>query len=130
MELDELRTQICACLALRLPQLADPTRLVDECLANAQKSFRNDFILGFRPEAWAQITIIYFKHFLDTGCDVSIGEIFHELVRDAIHTSRMDMLTLQLAQRKLEQAAHRPKTPSLTVVRPQDAANEDGHPDR
>lgn len=118
MELDELRRQAGAYLAIRYPDIDEPLRLIDECLANAQKSFRNEFILRFRPEAWAQITLIYFKHFLDTGCDVSIGEIFHEVVRDAIHTSRLDMLTLQLAQHKVAQqpaTAHR--GPALHVVR-------------
>lgn len=122
MELEELRRQTCACLAMRFPEIDEPARLVDECFANAQKSFRNDFLLRFRPEAWAQITIVYFKHFLDTGIDVEIGEIFYTVVRDALNTSRMDMLTLQLAQQKEAERPASPaaasRTPTLSIVRP------------
>ena len=35
------------------------------------------------------------------GCDVSVAEIVAAVVRDSISTSRMDMLTLQLAQQKI-----------------------------
>lgn len=102
MSLDQLRDQTCASLALMLPQLGgDVSRLVDECLADARKSFRDDFIRQLSPAAWAKITLIYFKHFLDTGCDVSVAEIVADVVRDSIRTSRMDMLTLQLAQEKM-----------------------------
>ena len=114
MNLDLLRNQACASLALSLPQLdGDVSRLVDECLADARKSFRDEFILQLGPVAWATITLIYFKHFLDTGCDVSVAEIVTEVVRDSIRTSRMDMLTLQLAQDKL--------------VAQMDAAREEDH---
>ena len=119
MDLDTLRDQACAYLALRHPELKDgAAQLVDECLANAQKSFKNDFICRLSPQAWGRITIIYFKHFIDTGCDVSIGEIFAAVIRDSINISRMDMLTLDLAQRKLDEAEHR-KKPPLTIIRDQ-----------
>ena len=120
MPLEDLRRQTCACLAMRYPEIDEPARLVDECFANAQKSFRSEFMLRFRPEAWAQITIVYFKHFLDTGIDVGIGEIFHAVMRDALQTRRMDMLTLQLIQDKeAERLASPPaqRAPNLSIVR-------------
>lgn len=120
MPLEDLRRQTCACLALRYPEIDEPARLVDECFANAQQSFRSEFMLRFRPETWAQITIVYFKHFLDTGIDVGIGEIFHAVVRDAVQTSRMDMLTLQLAQQKEAEQLTSPaasRAPILSIVR-------------
>ncbi len=118
MDLDHLREQTCACLALLVPQLgADAGRLVDECLENAQRSFRNEFIAQISPAAWAKITLIYFKHFIDTGCDVTVAEIVAAVVRDSINTSRMDMLTLQLAQAKLDEQATAKHPPALHVVR-------------
>ena len=117
MDLDTLRHQASTYLALRCPELKEgAAQLVDECLANAQLSFRNDFICRLSPQAWARITIIYFKHFIDTGCDVSIGEIFAAVIRDSINISRMDMLTLELAQQKLDQAEQK-KKPSLTIIK-------------
>lgn len=102
MNLDQLRDQTCASLALLLPQVeGDVSRLVDECLSDARKCFRDDFICQLSPRAWAKITLIYCKHFLDTGCEVSIGEIVAAVLRDSIRTSRIDMLTLQLAQEKM-----------------------------
>lgn len=119
MDFDTLRNQACAHLALRCPELKEgAAKLVDECLANARISFRDEFICRLSPAAWARITIIYVKHFVDTGCDVSIGEIFAAVIRDSINISRMDMLTFDLAQQKLDQAEHR-KKPSLTVVKDQ-----------
>lgn len=118
MELEQLRDQTCASLALLLQQPEeDVSRLVDECLADARKTFRNEFIAQLSPAAWARITLIYFKHFLDTGCDVSVAEIVATVVRDSINTSRMDMLTLQLAQQKIDLQAPAKKPPSLTVVK-------------
>jgi len=118
MELEQLRDQTCASLALLVPQLEeDVSRLVDECLADARKTFRTEFICQLSPAAWAKITLVYFKHFLDTGCDVSVAEIVATVVRDSIHTSRMDMLTLQLAQQKMDARASSKKSPSLTVVK-------------
>lgn len=117
MDLDTLRDQAAAYLALRCPELTDGAeQLVDECLANAKASFRTEFICLLSPQAWARITIIYTKHFVDTGCDVSIGEIFAAVIRDSINISRMDILTQDLAQRKQDQAEHR-KKPSLTVIK-------------
>ena len=119
MDIDTLSAQACAYLALQHPELKDgAAQLVDECLANAKTSFRNEFICQLSPQAWARITIIYFKHFLDTGCDVTVGEIFAAVLRDSINISRMDVLTLELAQRKQEQAEHK-KKPSLTVIKDQ-----------
>lgn len=118
MNLDHLREQTCACLALLVPQLdGDVGRLVDECLGNAQRSFRNEFIAQISPAVWARITLIYFKHFIDTGCDVTVAEIVAAVIRDSIHTSRMDMVTLQLAQAKLDEQATATHPPALHVVR-------------
>ncbi|MBT9520894.1 MAG: hypothetical protein IV101_08345 [Dechloromonas sp.] len=118
MNLDHLRDQICASLALLAPPLAsDAGRLVDECLENAQRSLRNEFIVQISPAAWARITLIYFKHFVDTGCDVTVAEIVAAVVRDSIQTSRMDMVTLQLVQAKLDQQATAKRPPELHVVR-------------
>ncbi|MBL8481383.1 MAG: hypothetical protein JNJ60_04255 [Rhodocyclaceae bacterium] len=117
MDLDVLREQICASLALRLPQAGNPARLVDECLASARKTLRDEFIASLGADAWAKITIIYYKHFLDTGCDISIGEIFSAVLRDSLNTSRMDMVTLQLAQYKLDEQQQRKKAPTLTLVK-------------
>src|SRR5574343_819186 len=118
MNLDHLRDQTCANLALLVPQLAeDAGRLVDECLENAQRSFRNEFMLQISPAVWARITLIYFKHFVDTGCDVSVAEIVVAVIRDSIHTSRMDMITLQLAQDKVIARMDSGAAPHLHVVR-------------
>lgn len=72
MDLAQLRDHTCACLQLLTPGLGDASLLVDECFTNALKSFREDFMCQLRPEAWAKITLTYYKHFLDTGCEVSI----------------------------------------------------------
>lgn len=119
MNLDHLRDQTCACLAMLLPKLGeeDVGRLVEECLDNAQRSFRNEFIAQISPAVWARITLIYFKHFVETGCDVTVAEIVAAVIRDSIHTSRMDMVTLQLAQAKLDEQAMAPHPPMLHVVR-------------
>jgi len=118
MNLDHLRDQTCACLAMLVPQLGgEVSRLVDECLENAQRSFRNEFIAQISPAVWARITLIYFKHFVDTGCDVSVAEIVAAVIRDSIHTSRMDMVTLQLAQDKMVARMDAGSAPRLHVVR-------------
>lgn len=118
MEFDQLREHTCASLMLLVPNLEDDaSRLVDECLADARKTFRSEFICQLSPGAWAKITLIYFKHFLDTGCDVSVAEIVAAVVRDSINTSRMDMLTLQLAQQKIDSQAQAKKSPNLVVVK-------------
>src|SRR5574343_959310 len=118
MNLDHLRDQACANLALLVPQLAeDAGRLVDECLASAQRSFRNEFIAQISPAAWARITLIYFKNFVDTGCDVTVAEIVAAVVRDSIHTSRLGMTTLQLAQDKVIARMDSGAAPHLHVVR-------------
>lgn len=116
MDLDQLHEYTCLHLRLLAPQLDDVSLLVDECIANALKAFKPDFICQFSPEAWAKITLIYHKHFLDTGCDVSVGEIFAAVVRDAIDTKRMDFLTLNLAQHKRETRHKPPKKPQFKVV--------------
>lgn len=99
--------------------------LVDECLANASSTFSDDFICQFRPSAWANITLTYHKHFVDTGCDITISEIIAEVIRDSICTKRMDYLTMALAQlkrqeREQQQArcqCHNNQKPKLTVVK-------------
>ncbi len=123
-ELDQLKQQTCFCLQLMAPELGDASPLVEECFTDAQKYFRNNFILQFRPEAWAKITLTYYKHFLDTGCDVTVAEIVAVVVRDAIGTNRMDFLTLNLAQQKRlqtpqrhEETATRDKDCPLSLVK-------------
>lgn len=116
MEFDQLRDQTCFCMELLAPELGDCSSLVDECLANARLSFRDDFICLFRPEAWAKITLIYHKHFVDTGCDISVAEMIATVVRDSIHSNRMDFLTMSLAQQTLFQKHNSGKKPPLSVV--------------
>ncbi len=103
---EELRRQIGACLALRHPEIDEPARLIEECFANAQQSLRSGFMLRFRPEARAQITVMYFRHFRDAGIEVGIGGILHAVLRDALQTRRMDRLTLQPVQRKEAERRH------------------------
>ncbi|MEJ2406858.1 MAG: hypothetical protein P8171_21695 [Candidatus Thiodiazotropha sp.] len=100
MELDRLRDQSIASIRIWAPELGDASLLVDECLASALKTFSKEFVCGLSPQAWAKITIIYHKHFLDTESDVSVGEMVLEVVRDSIDTKRMDFLTQNLAVRK------------------------------
>ena len=45
-------------------------------------------------------------------------QIFAAVIRDSINISRMDMLTLQLAQQRLDHAEHK-KKPSLTIIKDQ-----------
>lgn len=116
MTLEQLHDHICAHLAVQAPQLEDAALLVEECLANARKAFRDEFITQLSPQAWAKITLIYYKHFLDTGCDLSIAEIVAAVVRDSINTRRMDMLTLQLSQEKHDESGREAKNPSLSIV--------------
>ncbi|MES9832589.1 MAG: hypothetical protein ABW139_10125 [Candidatus Thiodiazotropha sp. DIVDIV] len=97
MKLEKLRDQATTCIRLLVPQLGDASILVDECLASAEKSFSSEFILSLSPQAWAKITIIYHKHFLDTGSDVPVGEMVAEVVRDSIDIKRIDFLTQSLA---------------------------------
>lgn len=103
MELGKLRDQITACIRIWAPELGDASMLVDECLASALDSFSRDFIGSLSPQAWAKITIIYHKHFLDTESDVSVGEMVTAVVRDSIDTRRIDFLTQNLALRKRHQ---------------------------
>jgi hypothetical protein len=100
MELDRLRDQITASIAIWAPELGDASLLVDECLNSALKSFSKAFVCSLSPQTWAKITIIYHKHFLDTQSDVSVGEMVAEVVRDSIDTKRIDFLTQNLALRK------------------------------
>lgn len=117
MDLEQLREQICASLLVQAPQLDDVAPLVDECLASARQAFRDAFICQLSPDAWAKITLIYHKHFLDTGCDVTLAEIVATVVRDAIGTRRMDMLTLELAQQKEMDGDGDGSPPALTLVK-------------
>ncbi|MDX1456175.1 MAG: hypothetical protein R3276_01225 [Marinobacter sp.] len=117
MSLELLRDQACASLMMLAPELEGSTVLVDECLASARLTFRDEVITRFSPEAWARITLIYHKHFLDTGCDVSVADIVVEVVRDAINTSRMDMVTLKLAQDRRYHQQQGKQAPPLKIVR-------------
>lgn len=119
MDLDELREAACAHLRLRLPPGNDPAQLVDECLSSARRSLRDEFILQLGPDAWAQIALAYVTAFLDTGNDVSVGEIFALVIRDSVHLKRLDILAQQAAQAKGEPAVGgRDAATKLTVVKP------------
>lgn len=119
MKLDELREHAIAHLRLLLPGAGDPSQLMDECLASAQRSFKVDFICSLSPEAWARIALIHCKHFLDTGCDVSVGEMVAVVLRDSVHIGRLDMLTQQLACDKSPEPeeGHKPRVPTLRLVK-------------
>lgn len=117
MELADLQKQTVFCLQMQAPDLGDTTPLVEECFSSARKVFTPDFMLMFRPEAWAKITLSYHTHFLDTGCDITVAEMFVEVVRDAISTNRMDFLTLNLAQHRRYRDAHKEdESPQLKVI--------------
>jgi len=117
MNIKELREQSSVHLKLLAPQIEDVTFLIDVCLNNANKYFRDDFICLISPEAWAKITLIYHKHFLDSGNDISVAEIITAVIRDSINTKRMDMVTLQLSQHKNNPPENKTKTPSLKIVK-------------
>ena len=108
MDFDELHERACINLRLLLPQVQDPTRLVDECLLSARKSFRDDFILSLSPEAWARISLVYISTFLDSGVDVPVGDIVAAVVSDSIHLRRIDLLAQQVGQRRAEDKTARP----------------------
>lgn len=116
MDISTLRQQTCLHLTLQYPDLYPDgiERLVDECFANAQKTFQDDFIIQFSPKAWASVTITYVTHFLESGVDVSISEIFAAVVRDSIRGNRMDLVVQQLVQHKNFQVEE--KTPKLSLV--------------
>lgn len=121
MDLEELHQQTCLHLAFQYPDLDKEgiSHLVSECFTNAQQSFQKDFMLQLSPQAWASITLIYTKHFLDVGVDFSIGDMFATVIRDSIKLNRFDMLTLQLAQTKRPGQTKQSDTqnkPSLTLV--------------
>jgi len=119
MNFEELRQHTCASLHLLLPQAGDSSKLVDECLSSARLSFRDEFILRLSPEAWARISLIYATTFLDSGTEVSVGEIGAAVLRDAINIRRLEMLAQQLAQSKEgEQTGTRASPPKLTVIKP------------
>ncbi|MFK8068323.1 MAG: hypothetical protein AB8D52_08760 [Gammaproteobacteria bacterium] len=122
MNYDELKKQTVAYMAICYPSMENLSPLVDECFDSALESFSREFICRFRPEAWAKATIVYHMHFLDTGIDISIGEIFSVVIRDSIQNNRMDFLTQNLAQQKAfdQKYTSEPsnsKTPSLSVVK-------------
>lgn len=116
MNIEELRENVCAHLKLLAPQIEDTAFLVDACFADAKKYFRDDFIYLISPEAWAKVTLVYHKHFLDSGNDISIAEIIVAVIRDSINTKRMDMVTLQLSQYKNSLKESKAK-PILKIVK-------------
>lgn len=116
MDFDELRDKTCASLRLLLPRVEDSSRLVDECLASARRSFRDDFILRLSPAAWARISQVYATTFLDTGADVSIGDICAAVLRDSITLNRIDLLAQQLGQAKAQEAPKPAAAPAPTLV--------------
>jgi hypothetical protein len=119
MDLNKLRRQTTAAMRLWAPQLGDASLLVDECLADAEKSLGRGLILSLSPQVWAKITLIYHKHFLDTQSDVSVVEMVAEVIRDSIETKRIDFLTQNLAV-KLHYKKHRSKQQGveLSLVEP------------
>lgn len=106
MSLEILKQQTAAYLEITYPTLDDASMIVEECFDNALNSFSESFIGLFHPNAWGKITVIYHKHFLETGVDISIGEIFSVAIRDSINTSRMDFLTQSLAQQRAYEKNH------------------------
>lgn len=112
MDFDELRDQTCASLRLLLPQVENSSRLVGECLASARRVFRDEFILRLSPAAWARISQVYATTFLDTGADVSVGDICAAVLRDSINLNRLDLLAQQPGQTRPVGAP-----PSLTLIR-------------
>ena len=123
MELDELRDRACMSLRLLLPQVDDPSRLVDECLTSARKAFRDEFILSLSPEAWARIALVHITTFLDSGTDVPVGDIVAAVLRDSIHLGRIDLLAQQVGQKRADAKANgekgpRPPAVTLTIVKP------------
>jgi len=117
MDFDDLHQRTCVSLRLLLPQAGDSSRLVDECLSSARRSFKDDFILRLSAQAWARISLTYATTFLDSGVDVSIGEIVATVLRDAIHLGRIEMLAQQLAQSKAHSADANASPPKLTVIK-------------
>lgn len=118
MNFEELRQRTCSSLFLLLPEAGDSSKLVDECLSSARIAFRDEFILQLSPEAWARIALTYATTFLDSGIEVSVGDIAAAVLRDAIHINRLDMLAQQLAQSKEgEQAVSSTSPPKLTVIK-------------
>ncbi|MBL1141472.1 MAG: hypothetical protein HND53_05500 [Proteobacteria bacterium] len=117
MNIEELRESTCAHLKLLAPRIEDTMFLVDACFKDAKKYFRDEFICLINPQAWARITLIYHKHFLDSGNDISLAEIITAVISDSINTKRMDMVTLQLSQYKGFQQENNRKTPSLKIVK-------------
>lgn len=117
MDFDELRNQTCANLRLHLPQVGDSSRLVDECLACARRSFRDEFILQLSPAVWARISQVYATTFLDTEADVSVGEICAAVLRDSVALNRIDLLAQQVGQAKAQEPSRPAGAPCLTLVR-------------
>ncbi len=116
MELEHLRAEASAHLALLVPPLSgDAARLVDECLESARKAFRDEFIRQLSPTAWARISLIYVTHFAETGTDLPVADIVAAVVRDSLHTRRMDMVTQSLAQERADSHAAHP-APELRLV--------------
>ncbi len=117
MELDKLRDQTTAVIRIWAPELGDASMLVDECLASALKSFSREFIGSLGPQAWAKITVIYHKHFLDIESDVPVGDMVAEVVRDSIDTRRIDFLTQNLAVKKRYAQERRRAESRLSLVK-------------
>jgi hypothetical protein len=119
MDLDKLRSQTMAAMRLWAPQLGDTSLLVDECLADAEKTLGRGLILSLSPQAWAKITLIYHKHFLDTQSDVSVVEMVAEVIRDSIETKRIDFLTQNLAVKlRYEKQRSKRQNVELSLIEP------------
>lgn len=125
MDFNELKQQTKSYLDICYPALENSSPLVEECFDNALQAFSKEFICQLRPESWARITLTYHKHFLESGIDISIAEIFSVVMRDSIQNNRMDFLTQSLAQdkafkRQQEERDKKPtkKAPKLSIVKP------------
>ena len=117
MLIEDLSDNICTQLHILAPQIEAPALLVNECLLDARKHLRDEFITMLSPYAWAKITLIYHKHFLDSGIDISVAEIVIAVIRDSLTTNRMDMVTLALSQQKKEPIQESYSVPSLKIVK-------------
>ncbi len=121
MSVEELILQTRAYMSLSCPELGDCAGLIEECMESAQQAFTDEFICQMDHRVWAKITLNYHQQFLQTGCDISVGQMLAESIRDSIRTNRIDFLTQELAQQNLYQQLQRPplakvETPCLHIV--------------
>ncbi len=105
MTVDELTQQTRAYMAISCPQLGDCLSLIEECIQSARQAFTDEFICSLDHRVWSKITLNYHQQFLQSACDITVGEMLAVLIRDSIQTNRMDFLIQGLAQERLYQQA-------------------------